>query len=58
MGRPGRGAKGSHCSATGVEAGVTGVGLWREDVQAYGVEKSAALMRDAGLADAEDAVEE
>jgi sugar phosphate isomerase/epimerase len=33
-----------------VEAGVTGVGLWREDVQAYGVEKSAALMRDAGLA--------
>lgn len=33
-----------------VEAGVAGVGLWREDVQAYGVEKSAALMRDAGLA--------
>jgi sugar phosphate isomerase/epimerase len=32
-----------------VEAGVTGVGLWREDVQAYGVEKSAALVRDAGL---------
>jgi sugar phosphate isomerase/epimerase len=33
-----------------VEAGVTGVGLWREDVQAYGVERSAALLRDAGLA--------
>ncbi|MEU8613781.1 sugar phosphate isomerase/epimerase family protein [Actinoplanes sp. NPDC048791] len=33
-----------------VEAGVTGVGLWREDVQAYGVEKSAALVHDAGLA--------
>jgi sugar phosphate isomerase/epimerase len=32
-----------------VDAGVTGVGLWREDVQAYGVEKAAALMRDAGL---------
>jgi sugar phosphate isomerase/epimerase len=31
------------------EAGVTGVGLWREDIQAYGVEKSAALVRDAGL---------
>ena len=33
-----------------VEAGVTGVGLWREDIQAYGVEKSAALTREAGLA--------
>ena len=32
-----------------VEAGVTGVGLWREDVQAHGVEKAAALVRDAGL---------
>ena len=32
-----------------VDAGVTGVGLWREDIQAYGVEKSAALVRDAGL---------
>jgi sugar phosphate isomerase/epimerase len=31
------------------EAGVTGVGLWREDIQAYGVEKSAALVREAGL---------
>jgi sugar phosphate isomerase/epimerase len=31
------------------EAGVTGVGLWREDIQAYGVEKSATLVRDAGL---------
>ncbi|AGZ41937.1 sugar phosphate isomerase/epimerase family protein [Actinoplanes friuliensis] len=33
-----------------VEAGVTGVGLWREEVQAYGVERTAALVRDAGLA--------
>lgn len=32
-----------------VALGVTGVGLWREDVQAYGVEKAAALVRDAGL---------
>ena len=32
------------------EAGVTGVGLWREDIEAYGVEKSAALMRESGLA--------
>jgi sugar phosphate isomerase/epimerase len=31
------------------EAGVTGVGLWREDIQAYGVERAAALVRDAGL---------
>ncbi len=29
--------------------GVTQVGLWREEVQEYGVEKSAALMRDHGL---------
>jgi sugar phosphate isomerase/epimerase len=33
------------CVAAGVEA----VGLWREDVQAYGVDKAAALVRDAGL---------
>ena len=32
------------------EAGVTQVGLWREEVQAYGLEKTAALVRDAGLA--------
>jgi sugar phosphate isomerase/epimerase len=31
------------------EAGVTGVGLWREDIGAYGVQRSAALMRDHGL---------
>jgi sugar phosphate isomerase/epimerase len=31
------------------EAGVTGVGLWREDVGAYGVRNAAALMRDHGL---------
>lgn len=30
--------------------GVPGVGLWREPVQAYGVEAAAALVRDAGLA--------
>ncbi|MEU7908015.1 sugar phosphate isomerase/epimerase [Actinoplanes sp. NPDC049118] len=33
-----------------VQAGVTGVGLWRENVHGYGVERSAALVRDAGLA--------
>jgi len=33
------------CVAAGVEA----VGLWREDVQAYGVDKAAALVRGAGL---------
>jgi sugar phosphate isomerase/epimerase len=33
-----------------VDAGVPGVGLWREDIQAYGVRKAAALVRDAGLA--------
>jgi sugar phosphate isomerase/epimerase len=30
-------------------AGVGGVGLWREEVQEYGVTKAAALVRDAGL---------
>ena len=29
--------------------GVAGVGLWREPVQAYGVEAAARLVRDAGL---------
>ena len=33
-----------------VDAGVAGVGLWREDIQAYGIARSAALVRDAGLA--------
>jgi sugar phosphate isomerase/epimerase len=32
-----------------VAAGVSAVGLWREDVHAYGVEKAASLVRDAGL---------
>ncbi|MFI0778330.1 sugar phosphate isomerase/epimerase family protein [Streptomyces sp. NPDC021212] len=32
-----------------VKAGVTGVGLWREPVQKYGVEAVARLVRDAGL---------
>ncbi|KUN83398.1 sugar phosphate isomerase [Streptomyces bungoensis] len=32
------------------ELGVPGVGLWREPVQAYGVEATAGLVRDAGLA--------
>ncbi|MFI9290285.1 sugar phosphate isomerase/epimerase [Streptomyces gardneri] len=32
-----------------VRLGVPGVGLWREPVQAYGVEAAAALVRDAGL---------
>ena len=31
------------------ELGVTGVGLWREPVRAYGVEAAATLVRDAGL---------
>ncbi|GAA2908044.1 sugar phosphate isomerase/epimerase family protein [Streptomyces mexicanus] len=31
------------------ELGVTGVGLWREPVRAYGVEAAAELVRDAGL---------
>lgn len=30
-------------------AGVTQVGLWREEVQDYGVDKAAALMHDSGL---------
>jgi sugar phosphate isomerase/epimerase len=33
-----------------VDAGVPGVGLWREEVGAYGVERAARLVRDAGLA--------
>ncbi|MGW7687703.1 sugar phosphate isomerase/epimerase family protein [Streptomyces asiaticus] len=32
-----------------VKAGVTGVGLWREPVQKYGVEAAAELVRNAGL---------
>ncbi|WP_327328322.1 sugar phosphate isomerase/epimerase [Streptomyces sp. NBC_01210] len=32
------------------EFGIPGVGLWREPVQAYGVEAAAKLVRDAGLA--------
>ena len=32
-----------------VDAGVTKVGLWREDIQAYGVSKSRELMDDHGL---------
>lgn len=32
-----------------VDAGVTAVGLWREEVAGYGTEKAAALVRDAGL---------
>jgi len=31
------------------EAGVRAVGLWREDVQEYGLQKAAGLVRDAGL---------
>ncbi|MEU8850530.1 sugar phosphate isomerase/epimerase family protein [Streptomyces sp. NPDC048564] len=31
------------------ESGVAGVGLWREPVQAYGLESTAKLVRDAGL---------
>ncbi|MEV0527895.1 sugar phosphate isomerase/epimerase family protein [Streptomyces sp. NPDC050439] len=31
------------------DLGVPGVGLWREPVQAYGLEATAKLMRDAGL---------
>ncbi|MCX5263666.1 sugar phosphate isomerase/epimerase [Streptomyces sp. NBC_00199] len=31
------------------DLGVTNVGLWREPVQAYGVEATAKLVRDAGL---------
>jgi sugar phosphate isomerase/epimerase len=32
-----------------VEAGVPAVGLWREEVADYGLDKAAALIRDAGL---------
>ncbi|MFF1375968.1 sugar phosphate isomerase/epimerase family protein [Streptomyces sp. NPDC058308] len=32
-----------------VKEGVSGVGLWRAPVQEYGVERTARLMRDAGL---------
>jgi len=31
------------------DAGVTGVGLWREDVEEHGAAAAAALVRDAGL---------
>ncbi|MBW3707301.1 sugar phosphate isomerase/epimerase [Streptomyces griseus] len=34
----------------GVKAGVGKVGLWRAPVQAYGVERTAGLLSDAGLA--------
>ena len=34
-----------HC----VRLGIPGVGLWREPVRSYGVEATAALLRDAGL---------
>lgn len=33
-----------------LELGVSGVGLWREPVQSYGLEETAKLVRDAGLA--------
>lgn len=33
-----------------VEAGVQGVGLWREDLAAYGVDRAASLVHEAGLA--------
>lgn len=33
-----------------VDAGVTRVGLWREETAAYGLDKTATLVRDAGLA--------
>jgi sugar phosphate isomerase/epimerase len=32
-----------------VEAGIPSIGLWREPVQAYGVDAAAARVRDAGL---------
>ncbi|WP_127507466.1 sugar phosphate isomerase/epimerase family protein [Actinoplanes solisilvae] len=32
-----------------VDAGVTAVGLWREEVTDYGTEKAGSLVRDAGL---------
>jgi sugar phosphate isomerase/epimerase len=31
------------------EAGVAGIGLWREPVARYGLERTAALVRDAGI---------
>ncbi|MFF9087911.1 sugar phosphate isomerase/epimerase family protein [Streptomyces sp. NPDC014991] len=36
-------------AAACAQAGVSRVGLWREPVQAYGVEAAAELVRDAGL---------
>jgi sugar phosphate isomerase/epimerase len=33
-----------------VEAGVPGIGLWREPVASYGLERASRLVRDAGLA--------
>ncbi|KXK58395.1 sugar phosphate isomerase [Micromonospora rosaria] len=33
-----------------VDAGVPGIGLWREPVQEYGLAKAATLVREAGLA--------
>ncbi|HEV7709667.1 MAG TPA: sugar phosphate isomerase/epimerase family protein [Asanoa sp.] len=33
-----------------VRAGVRGVGLWREETAAFGLDKTASLVRDAGLA--------
>jgi sugar phosphate isomerase/epimerase len=33
-----------------VDAGVRGVGLWREEVAAFGLDRTATLVRDAGLA--------
>lgn len=33
-----------------VDAGVTRIGLWREETAAYGLDKTATLVRDAGLA--------
>nr|WP_156726718.1 sugar phosphate isomerase/epimerase family protein [Streptomyces apocyni] len=32
-----------------VRSGIPGVGLWREPVQSYGLDKAARLVRDAGL---------
>lgn len=33
-----------------VDAGVSQIGLWREETAAYGLDRTAALVRDAGLA--------
>lgn len=33
-----------------LELGIPGVGLWREPVQSYGLDATAKLVRDAGLA--------